>query len=658
MNYLSLPFGTQSLICTRTSRVFRRVFAIVVCALGTSIASPFCAEAQTAQTSLQIIHNSPDPQVSPVTVWAGIPVGTSVQFFPIAPNLNFRGASARVTGAPPLLPTLESLVGLSLAANITSVTNSSATPAIRALTGLRLGRGANLVFVRGVLDTAGYARNPNNRPRSLSLSLVTDTLSTIPAGQTRILVYHGTTDADLIDLTVRETGDQIAVGLALDEIIAYIIPTGDYTIDVRSYVTKALIGSFSARLQTLGYSGQRITIMASGFQNPAQNKNGAAFGLVAVPNFGDATPVLLPTAPPPPAPTEFPIASLQAIHASADPTATPVGIWLGTSLLGGMIQFLPIQPNFPFRTATPAISSISSGFGQIPLSNALNMPFDINITSGGAVSATPAVRSFTGYSLLRGANFTLAEGVLDTTRFARNPDGQSTRFTLIRLLDTASTLAADRTRLVIAHAVTDAPRVDVVVRDLGRVGPIQFAGNAAIAELPTNDYILDVVPSGTSTVLASFRANLRTQNLAGKRVLITATGFLNPAQNQGGAGLGLLASVNDSTGRYFMLPSVTVGVRDNAGLTVQTGGMTILPIAPNPVRDFATLSYEIAEPTEITVSVMDGRGGAVWQQERQFTSSGRHTMNLDASTWAQGSYIVRMTNSNGNSVLARLVVVR
>jgi hypothetical protein len=630
------------------------IVAMLLFGIGLSIT----ATAQTSQTSLQFIHVSPDPSASPITVWAGVPVGASAQFIPVAPNLRFRTASPLLTNALPLLPSLDPLVGMSLFANITSVTNASATPAIRAVSGLRLNRGTNLVFARGLLDTTGYAPNSTGRTRELSISLVTDTLSTIPTGLTRLLVYNGATDSEPLDFVVRETGDLLAVGLQYDEIIAYILPTGDYTIDVRSFATKALVGSFSANLQTLGYSGRRVTVIASGFRNPAQNRNGAAFGLVAVPNFGDGTTVLLPIAPPPPPPVQFPVVSLQAVHAAADPAATPVGLWLGTALQGGEKQFLPLQANFPFRTATPAITSISSSFGLIPLTSTLNLPFDINITSGGATSATPAVRAFTGYTLLRGSNFTLAEGVLDTTRFARNPNGQSTALTLVRILDTASSLAGDRTRLLIAHAVTDAPQVDVIVRNLGRIGPLQYSGTAVIAEVPTNDYVFDVVPAGGNMILASFRASLRQQNLAGKRVLIVATGFLNPAQNQGGAGLGLLAVVNDSTGRYFLLPPFTVGVRENPGLTVQTGGMTMLPASPNPVRDVARLSYELADPMECAISIMDTRGTTVWQRPRQLMSAGDHTLNVNTDAWAQGSYIVRMTNERGNSVIARLVVMR
>ncbi len=644
---------------------------IVVIALGifTAFSGTMTAQNSAVTTSLQFIHLSPDPATSPIAVWAGVSIfAGTVQFFPATSNISFRGATPVISGvAGPLGQiSVAQFIGQSLGANLTAVTNTSATPTIQGgqFSGLVLSTGANIAFVRGVIDPATFAVNPDGKATRLTISVVTDPAPVPSASTTRILFYQGVTDAPPLDVIIRETGDIVATQLAFDQVVAYNIPTGNYTIDIYQSSPRTLLRSYSAPLQTLGYAGQRVIISASGFLTPSLNRNGAAFGLVAVPNTESvATPTVFATAAPPSAGNALPAISLQTIHASADPTLSPIAFWLNTAPFGGA-QFFPISTNLAFRTATPVRTSISAGTLQVPIAGNTGRPTDALITAitTGTLPGAGIIR-VPNYSFAPLANFTLLEGVSDSTRFAPNPIRRSIRFQLRTLPDTATFVASSQTRLLVAHSVTDAPDIVLDVRDalgntLGTLGPLTYGLTFVTTNLTIGNYTLSMRPNGTNTVLGTFSLNLLSENLGGKRILLTATGFANPAQNLGGPGVRILAAVNDSNGRFFLLPGGFTAVRQEQVAPQAASGMMLHIISPNPVRDEATIRYDLSEAKEIAMNILDTQGKTIWSAESRFMPAGEHSLKLDASAFAQGAYLVRLSDLQGNMASTRLMIVR
>lgn len=112
---------------------------------------------------------------------------------------------------------------------------------------------------------------------------------------TDLLVMHGSTDAPTVD--VRSGGNVLVNDITFGNYSGgYLsLPTSNYTIDITDATGATTVKSYSAPLQTLALQGQAITVLASGFLTPANNSNGAAFGLyVALPTGGALVP--LPTA--------------------------------------------------------------------------------------------------------------------------------------------------------------------------------------------------------------------------------------------------------------------------------------------------------------------------------------------------------------------------
>jgi Secretion system C-terminal sorting domain len=595
-------------------------------------------------TTLQIIHNAADPAASRVSVWVGVPsTPTQTTFIPAVPNLPFRGATSTLTGLGTTVPSLANAVGVPLTINVSATTNTAPTPAVAVFPNVRLSRGTNIVIANGVTTTTGFAANPNSVSTGFGLFPFLDTVTTISANTVRLLVFHGASDAPRVDIIARGVGIIATASYTQGAFVN--VPVGNYTLDVQVAGTRTIVASFSAPLASLGLGGQRVSVLASGFLNPAQNRNGAAFGLLAVTANPAATPLLLPSAPLPP---PLPPTTLQVIHNAADPVANSVGVWVG---LPGSSVFLPAIPSFNFRTATSALTGLGT---TVPFfSDAVGVPLTVNVTAPNAASATPALNS-TPLSLSVGANIIIANGNVRPRLFAANPDNVSTAFSLTQFVD-QQTVSSSTVRLLIFHGATDAPRVDVVARGVGTLATASY-GQGAFVNVPVGDYIIDIRPAGSQTVVASFSAPLATLGLGGQRVSVLASGYLNATGNQSGAPFGLFAVVNSSSPNVIatLLPSAAAPLRTAAA---STNAINSLSVSPNPTTESATLTYELAEAGTVNVGVYNTFGQAVSTVENTSKVAGTYSVNVPVSGLQSGMYECRVVSASG-AKSTRLMVVR
>ena len=281
-------------------------------------------------------------------------------------------------------------------------------------------------------------------------------------------------------------------------------------------------------------------------------------------------------------------ARLQVVHNAADPTAAVVDIYVNNGL------FLD---DFAFRAATP--------FVDVPADVELEIGVAPGTSSGpGDILATFPVTLAAGKKYVAMAN-----GVLEPDEFAANPEGANIAFTLF-----ARDGLRERARypwfvdLLAFHGVTDAPAVDVVARldgwgrpsatdadiatdlalaekyaaELGEpvAGAAELAGLSGktgillFDDLSYGDFsryrstlalpfILDVtLGNDNSAVVASYRADLR--GLRGGAGVVFASGFLDAAANQNGAGFGLFVALPDGN----VIPLEAIGGSATARLQV------------------------------------------------------------------------------------------
>lgn len=545
--------------------------------------------------SLQVIHNSADPAAAVVDVYVNGDL--------VLDDFAFREAT----------PFLEVPSGVTLEIGVAPGTSGSAEDVLATFP-VVLERGNRyVVFANGVLDPAGFAANPEELGTGFSLY----PLGGIPARTwfgVKLYAFHGATDAPAVDVRRRTDWGSypVAGGLSYGEFAGpkTLLPR-DYVLDVTpAGAPETVVASFDAPLS--GLWGQVVTVFASGFLSPAENQDGRAFGLFAA--LSDGTVVALPP--------RGRNAALQVVHNAADPAAAAVDVYVNGER---------VLDDFAFRTATP--------FLDVPAGVELN----VGIAPGTSESADDVIATFPFTLEPEGRYVVVANGVLDPSGYAGNPGGASIGFDLYPLAAPAEP-RLNLVRLLAFHGATDAPAVDVRVRnrwfDRAVFRDLAYGEAGGPALVLPRQLTLDVTPAGDpQTVVASYLADLR--GLGRGAAVVVASGFLDPSANGDGPSFGLYAVLADGT--MLALPAAPQGMEadlaDKAGVPLAFG---LEPNYPNPFNPSTTLAFNVARAGRVTVDVLDVRGRVVRTLSDGTREPGRHTLTFQGDDLASGTYFARI----------------
>ncbi len=217
------------------------------------------SENKSATTRIQIIHNSADAAASEVDVW--------LNDTKLLENFAFRTAT----------PFIDAPAGVLLNIGIAPPNSTSWTQSFKIKQVVLTENQTYIAVAIGITSSSGYSPSPIF---DLKVYPVGREAASQPAN-TDVLVVHGATDAPTVD--VYETG--IGAGLIVDDltygnVAGYLeLHTSDYILEVRDESGTNALAAYDASLASLGLEGSAITVLASGFLNPANNSNGADFGL-------------------------------------------------------------------------------------------------------------------------------------------------------------------------------------------------------------------------------------------------------------------------------------------------------------------------------------------------------------------------------------------
>jgi hypothetical protein len=311
-------------------------------------------------------------------------------------------------------------------------------------------------------------------------------------GQVDIAVIHGSTNAPAVDVDAVFVANNVVSDLAYGEFTPYLgLAPDKYDLAIRAAGDPNVVASFRADLS--GLAGGAAYVFASGALGGTP-----AFGLFAALPNGDVLALPLTRT-----------ARVQVIHNSPEPT---VDVYAGNTLL---------LDNFAFRTATPFVT----------------LPADRDIVLGIALdnstSSADALATFTA-SFEEGKTYGVtASGVV----------GDPGRpFTL--LVDAeAREAAADpgNVDFNVLHGAIDAPAVDVDVVGIGNIiADLAYSEQTTYLSVDPDNYLLQVRPAGSPTVVGTFQADL--SGLAGGAARVFASGYLN-----GTPGFGLFAALPNGT---------------------------------------------------------------------------------------------------------------
>ncbi len=537
------------------------------------------ANAQTAR--VQVIHNSADLAAATVDVYVNETL--------LLDDFDFRTAS----------PFVDAPAGTEITLSVAPSNSTSAAQSIFS-TDVTLAEGGKyIVIANGIVSTSGYTPN---QPFNLFVYPMAREEAT-QANNTDVLVFHGATDAPTVDVQAEGVGT-IVDDLAYSTFDGYLeLPTADYTISVATADGETVVASYSAPLETLNLEGEALTVLASGFLNPANNSDGPAFGLwVALAAGGDL--VQLPLAPQ--------TARVQVIHNAADLAAAVVDVYLNETLL---------LDDFAFRTASPFVDA----------------PAGTEITLGIAPSnSTSSAQSIftTNVTLADGGKYiVVANGIVSDAGYAPN---QPFNLFVYPMAREEATQAAN-TDVLVFHGATDAPTVDVQAAGAGTiVDDLEYSTFDGYLELLTADYTLSVATADGETVVASYSAPLDALNLDGQALTVLASGFLNPANNSNGPAFGLWVALA-AGGDLVQLPS--------AVLSSGQFEASQFSIYPNPASDLVSVA---------------GTDLASDMQHTLYDASGRKVMSaegnsINVSGLSNGIYMLQIANE-GQTIQKKLVI--
>jgi hypothetical protein len=568
---------------------------------GTTMAT--VAQAQTT-ARLEIIHNAADAIAAEVDVYVN---GGATPFID---DFAFRTSSGFVD-----VP-----AGVDLNIGIALSTSTGPGDILFTLPAVNLTAGETYIAIaNGIVSTTGYIPNSTMAPFGLDVFATGREAAAGGAGTNDVLVYHGATDAPMVDVDELNVVIGEAVNdLSYSEFQGYLtLGVEDYTLQVQAAASGAAVAAFDAPLATLGVDGGALTVLASGFLDPTMNSNGPAFGLFA--STGAAGPLLeLPT----------PEARIEIIHNSADAAASVVDVFVNGA---------EAVPDFAFRSTT--------GFITLPA----GMPLDIDVAPDGA-GLGGSVGTISIPFLSSGKTYiAIANGIVSGSGYSPAPAFGLDIYDQGR--EEAMNQGANETDVLVYHGSTDAPIVDVAETGVGAgtiVEDIAYSEFQGYLELGTLNYQLTIQDETGAVNVASFDAPLQSLMLEDAAITVLASGFLDPSMNSGGAMFGLWVSLGTG-GNLIPLSNVTgveeVEVINNASLF------------PNPTNDNATMFFDLVENTNINLEVVNTMGQSVVVKSYGQMSSGNHRVEIPASQMAPGFYFVNLTTDSG-MVSTKMQVLR
>jgi len=545
---------------------------------------------------VQVIHNSADAAAAVVDVWLDNTL--------LLDNFTFRTAS----------PYVDAPAGTEFTIAIQGPESTSPENPIWSMN-YTLADGETYILVAdGIVSASGYEPN---QPFDIAVYGMGREAANM-MDMTDVLVHHGSTDAPTVD--VYETGvgaGEIVNDLMYMDFAGYLeLGTLDYVLEIRDETGMNTVASYAAPLATLGLDGAAISVVASGFLNPANNSNGPAFGLwVALADGGDLVEL----------PAYTPMARVQVIHNSADAAAEVVDVWLDNTLL---------LDNFTFRTASPYVDAPAG------------TEFTIAIQGPESTSPENPIWSM-DYTLADGETYILvADGIVSATGYEPNKPFDIAVYGMGR--EMANMMG--KTDVLVHHGSTDAPTVDVYETGVGAgeiVNDLMYMDFAGYLELGTLDYVLEVRDETGMNTVAAYAAPLDDLMLDGQAITVIASGFLNPDNNSNGEAFGLFVAL--ASGGALVPLSNTTGVDE----IIDVSSLTVYP---NPVISEINLSFSVKQDDDVRVDIMNILGSTiVFKEIVNLQKNTMHRESFNVNDLPEGIYI--MSINAGESVVTRKIQI-
>lgn len=312
-------------------------------------------------------------------------------------------------------------------------------------------------------------------------------------------------------------------------------------------------------------------------------------------------------------------AKVQFINNSADPALHNVDIRISGELTASDYDDL----EFRYATATidlPAgmpinitVNDPSSTDDSEPLFSEEDM---ILIPGGSYIMTVQGIVSETGYnpgSDVAPVNLNITNGVLNS-----NP-------------------SPNNTYLAFLNGSTDSPSIDIVKQYNGTgvlTEGLAYGDIDGYANESTINTTWAVYESGSSDIYASFNASLADFNFGGKGIVVFASGFYDPSQNNDGPAFGLFG-VTSEGGMLIPFENVT-GIEN-----VNASGSFV--VYPNPSTENFNIDFELMNAQSVEISLTNLLGQKVKSISLGMQNSGFNKTAISTDGISPGFYLMDIT---------------
>lgn len=440
---------------------------------------------------VQMVHNAADPALNKIDIYVGSEKTLD--------DFEFRKATASLE--------IEAEVELIIA--IAPGSSTSAADAIKTFP-VNLEPEENyLAMAVGVQDANGF-QNPGFTDITLDLVLSKLEQAESDPGFVQLLFAMGSTNLPRTEIRDRNEGNIIASSLDYKDVTEYSqISPSNLIMDLGQEGDEAINASYHANFEN--EQGKVLTIIGSGFLDPANNKNGPQFGLFAVSPDGSVT-----------AFPQINTALLQIIHSSADTASSLVDIYIDENKW---------TSGFPFKEGTEYFEVPAAGNYEIGGQKEFTLSFAPN-NSG---SSADAFVSET-YEFIPGdISLAILHGVGPGHK--PNPDAKNIEY-MINLrseIDTVADGSIGEFEFIPFNGVTDAsiisiqPRKDIFFANDLEYGFLEDGFSTGVVE----QSFVDILDANSGDIMATFAGQF--DGFEGEKVVLFASGFLDtsPANKEG-----------------------------------------------------------------------------------------------------------------------------
>lgn len=582
-----------------------RVFLILV--------GLFATVSMTAQTaSVTLVHNCPDPAAAVVDVYVSH-AGTTVKL----DNFSFQESSN--------VPELAIFGGTPVTFKIAPATSTDASQAIITHEFTPDADMFYIVEARGLISPDGYVPNPDGKTFPAEIRHFAIPATNDDPKKAGLIFVHSSTDLDKGDLWVRGGTAALFTGVTYGDVTTPLKQTDaksvflDYT---KAGIKTPPLASFEVDLSK--YAGQVLILMMSGFKSPSDNKNSPdTLTLLGVKEDGTIAKFQLLSG--------SQTARVQIVHNAADPKIAQADIYINTE---------KTIDNMGFRKAT-AYSNLAAG-----------VPLVIGIAPSTSTGYKDTLRTLKLQSLRPGKTYTITlSGVLDTTKFAKNPDSVdiSLKATLVEgaLEGSADTV---QPMLKAFQQCTDCKKLSLVTSSDG-TGLLENAPYGIVSVYHLQPVGLDTfwLKNDSSKIVRGYVADLKTR----KAYLVLTSGFDSTAKNGNGQPFKviLVDSAGNVNSSLVEVPPPTVSVDEE---TIVPSGR--LSLVPNPATTQVLLRGDQAQDIQ-AVMVFESTGRLAFEQRVTDGMRQQDGVQVGLDRLNTGLFIVVAINAQGAVVAKEKLIV-